>query len=67
MYPYYLRKLGEREGGAYSRRGTYLYMALGWALIRESALIREWTLIRGNTVCSKTQGNLGWFGFSIPR
>ena len=30
-------------------------MALGWALIRESALIRAWTLIRGNTVYSKTQ------------
>ena len=31
-------------------------MALGWALIRESAFIRAWTLIRGNAVYSKTQG-----------
>ena len=30
-------------------------MALGWALIRERAFIRAWTLIRGNTVFSKTQ------------
>ena len=29
MYPYYLRKLGEREGGAYSRGGSELIYGLG--------------------------------------
>ena len=29
MYPYLLRKRGEREGDAYSRGGTYLIYGLG--------------------------------------
>ena len=29
MYPYHLRKRGERKGGAYSRGVTYLIYSLG--------------------------------------
>ena len=29
MHPYLLRKRGEREGGPYSRGGTYLIYGLG--------------------------------------